>query len=357
MGKEVTRLAHRAYHVDHRRRPARPRHRQNLVVRLVQRRPDQVVHRRIDDHKRLHAVAFHLQHPRQQPACLRHHEASRLQQQVRVQPSRRLVHRGGVVLHLARRIELRLLRRIAVVDAQAAARVHVANVVPIFSQLADQPRNPRQCRGKRLNGAYLRADMHAHSGRIQPPPPHRLAVDRPRQPDLDAELVLAQAGRNIRMRFRKNIGIHPQREPRAHAQRLRPRRQQRQLSLRLHVEQQDSRLQRRVNLPGLLAYAGEDHSLQRLFARPPHPLQFAPADDVEARAKLRQQPQDRQRRVRLHRVADRRRPSRKGLLEQPKPLPDLSGGVNIQRRSILLRQRVQPHSIAAERAPAGLEWP
>ena len=88
-----------------------------------------------------------------------------------------------------------------------------------------------QRRGKGLDRANLRADVHADAGRVQPLQRRRLAIDRPRQADVDAELVFAQAGGDVWMRVGKDVRIHPQRKSRADAQQLGTRGQQRQFCL------------------------------------------------------------------------------------------------------------------------------
>ena len=72
-------------------------HRHNLVMRLVERRPDQVVHRRIRNHKRLLPVALHLQHPRHQRSRLRHQKPPRLKQQLAFETLQRLLHRRRIL--------------------------------------------------------------------------------------------------------------------------------------------------------------------------------------------------------------------------------------------------------------------
>ncbi len=89
------------------------------------------------------------------------------------------------------------------------------------------------------------------------------------------------------MRLRKDIRVHPQRDPREFAQLRRALRQQIQFLLALHVEQQDVRTQRQVHLFRCLADPGKDGALHRAFIGPPHPLQLAAGDDIEARALAR----------------------------------------------------------------------
>ncbi len=90
------------------------------------------------------------------------------------------------------------------------------------------------------------------------------------------------------MRIGEDIGVHPQGEAGADTQRLGPRGEQVQLSLGLHVEEQNVRLQRRIELPDLLADTGEHHPLQGGLMRLADTLQLPAGDDVEARTLLPQ---------------------------------------------------------------------
>ena len=72
-----------------------------------------------------------------------------------------------------------------------------------------------------------------------------------------------------------------------------------------------------------------------------HALQLAAGDDVEARAMLGQQLENRQRGVGLDRVADQVIAARERLLKQPQPLDDLVGGVDVERRTEAAGQRLQ----------------
>ena len=110
------------------------------------------------------------------------------------------------------------------------------------------------------------------------------------------------------MRVGEDIRIDAQRKARTDAERFGARGEQVQLGFGLDIEEQDVGLERSVDLPDLLAYAGEDDLRQRSLMRLANALQLAAGDDVEACTLLRQQTQNRQRRVGLDRIADGVRP-------------------------------------------------
>ena len=91
-------------------------------MRLVERGANEVVHRRIGNHKSLLAVLLHLQHACQQRARLRHEEPSRLEQQSAFKSIQRLLDRRCIFLHLRRRTGTRV-RRGVIIDAETAARI------------------------------------------------------------------------------------------------------------------------------------------------------------------------------------------------------------------------------------------
>ena len=99
---------------------SRPRpYRHNLVMRLVERRADQVVHRRVGNDKCLFAVLLHMQHARHQRPGLRHEEPPRLQHQRALETRQRIFDCRGILAHLGSRIKTPRV----VIDAQPAARI------------------------------------------------------------------------------------------------------------------------------------------------------------------------------------------------------------------------------------------
>ena len=190
-----------------------------------------------------------------------------------------------------------------IIDAQAAARIHRLQLNPLAAELPHQLVQPLQSRAERIGGTDLRSDMHAHPVRLDPAVPFHAAVNRRRAPDVDAELVLAQPRRNVGMRLREHVGIHAQRKTRFALQPAGARRKQFELRLALHVEFENARFQRAVDLGLGLAHSGEHHAPRRIRSGRQHALQFPARNDIEPRPALRKQLENRQRGVGLHRIA------------------------------------------------------
>ena len=90
-------------------------------------------------------------------------------------------------------------------------------------------------------GANLRTDVDADAVRLEPAIAGHALVDPERLANVDAELVLAQPGRDVGMRLRKHIRIHAQRKARRRLQLAGARGQQLQLRLALDVELENPR--------------------------------------------------------------------------------------------------------------------
>ena len=96
-----------------------------------------------------------------------------------------------------------------VVNAQASTGIHKLYLYTVAVQFADEFGYPRESGTERLGGLDLRSDMNADPNRVQMFGSLHFLVDRPGSLDVDAELVLAQSGRYIRMGVGKNVGVHP----------------------------------------------------------------------------------------------------------------------------------------------------
>ena len=101
--------------------------------------------------------------------------------------------------------------------------------------------------------------------------------------DVDAELVLAQAGGDVGMGAGVYVRIDADRYRGHDAQGGGDPFQAYQLGLRLQIKAADADLQGAAHFVGALADAGEDDP-GRVTSRRQHPLQLTDGDDVEARA-------------------------------------------------------------------------
>ena len=115
-----------------------------------------------------------------------------------------------------------------------------------------------------------------------------------------AKLVLAHPGRNIRMRLGVHIRIHPQRDRRGLAHGRSHLGKTLQLRRRLHIKTANPGRERRLHLRVRLRHAGKHH-LRRVAARLQHPRQLAAGNNIKTRTFRREQAQNRQIRIRLHR--------------------------------------------------------
>ncbi len=236
-----------------------------------------------------------------------------------------------------------------IVDAQAAAGIDGLERDALAPELPHQLAHSLNGRAKWGRGANLRTDVDADAMRLEPAVARRALVDGGRAADVDAELVLAQAGGDIGMRIGEDIGVDTQRKAGADFEPARAGGQQRELRLAFHVELENSRVQRQVNLRGRLAHTGEDNPARRFRRGGQYALQFAAGDDVESRAAIGKQLENRQRGVGFHRVTDQMIPPGKGLLEQPQPRGNLAGRINVERRAEAAGQGLQRDAIAMQR--------
>src|SRR5207244_2601196 len=121
LGQEIAGLANRSHHVGrfHGRRRLRFVHRTDLVVGVVERRPDQVVHGRVHDDEALGLGRLAIEHSGQQDAGVADDRSPWLDDHGDVELTRERHQHGGVVL-----VAGRLL--VAVAGARAGARLEVA---------------------------------------------------------------------------------------------------------------------------------------------------------------------------------------------------------------------------------------
>ncbi len=150
--------------------------------------------------------------------------------------------------------------------------------------------------------------------------------------EIDAELVLRLAGRDLGVGARIDIGVDAQRDRRARAHRHGDFAQRLELGLRLDVDLMDAGGQREFHLVARLADAGEDDARRR-DAGGEGAAQFALRDDVGAGAEQRQGADHREVRIGLDGVADRRALIGKGVGEAPILRFERGARIAIERRA------------------------
>ncbi len=106
------------------------------------------------------------------------------------------------------------------------------------------------------------------------------------------------------------------------------------------VERTDTDLQREVDFCTRFADAGEN-DLGRIATGPEHALEFTARHDVEARAERREQIQDREIAVRLHRITDAMRQRLQSGVEASVLRGKMRARINVGWRSAALRDVYQ----------------
>ena len=181
----------------------------------------------------------------------------------------------------------------------------------------DQREHP--CRRFAIRGELgdLRADVHVDAAHDDRRHLRRAPVQRVRVVERDAELALLESGRDVRMRQRIDVRIHAKADRRAlaHARRRPPPRCSSSLA--------DSTLKHRMPAASAASISASllpTPEKTTLRGSPPAAIdarELAAGDDVEAAAEPREQVEDRERRIRLHRVADEVRNAGERRVERP----------------------------------------
>src|ERR1035438_1607667 len=104
---------------------------------------------------------------------------------------------------------LEILLRSLVRNPQSSTRVDITDVVPLFAQCGDQIGHVLERLLKGTHIGDLRANVNAYTSDLQIGTLPGLRVEHPGLGNRYAELVLMQAGRNVRMSFRRDVGIYP----------------------------------------------------------------------------------------------------------------------------------------------------
>ncbi len=155
--------------------------------------------------------------------------------------------------------------------------------------------------------------------------------------DVHAELVVFQAGGNIRVGLGVHIRVHADGDGRFTVQFAGHQIQQFQFGGGFHIETVDVGFQGRGHFVGGFAHAGKDNFV-RIAAGTQHPFQFATGDDIEAGAAAGQYIQHRQVGVGFHRVAHLMRVVAEGFIERQIVTLQSRPGIQVERRAEAVRQ-------------------
>ena len=182
-------------------------HRPDVVMRLIERRPDQIVHRGVDDDEILGLAALQIEHARDEDAGIADDQPARLEDQRAAEPARRALDDRGIGVRIGRRLVV-----LAIGNAEPAAEIDMLDGVAVGTQRADEFGQQREGVVERLQIGDLAADMHVDAGDLMPGSFGRMRIDLARAADRNAELVLGLAGRDLRVGPGVDVRIDAQRD-------------------------------------------------------------------------------------------------------------------------------------------------
>ena len=310
-GQVIAGLADRPDHIDGQRLGVRPWSPQgyDAVPGLVEGRPDQVVHGRVDDHEAASPAVLDVEHLGDEDPGVANDQAPRLEDEAGVEAPGRLPDHLRVCGHVGRAL-------VAVGDAQPAAQVEARERQAGAPQLRVEGGHALEGRPEGRQPHELRTDVHRQALQVDARHLHGLPGQLARQVEVDPELVLGLARGDLFVGLGVHVRVDPQRDRRLAAAVGGDTVERCELGRGLDVELQDADIQRRGHFLGRLANPGEDDPLGRDAGgeRDPH---FALGDHVGAGALAGQRAHHREIGVGLEGIADERVHVGQGRLEVP----------------------------------------
>ncbi len=149
-----------------------------------------------------------------------------------------------------------------VVDAEAAADVEVFDRQPRAPEVAGEVCEGRRGLLKRRDVDDLRADVGVQADKFESRPPRLRPAQGRRLVQGHAELASLEAGRDVRMRARIDVRVHPQGHARAGALGTGDRRDAAELTRRFRVDGLQAEGHGAFQFLRRLAHAGEDDLLR-----------------------------------------------------------------------------------------------
>ncbi len=134
------------------------------MVGVVERRTDQVVHSGVGDDEGFGAVLFDDEDAGEKCAGLSDDKAAGFEEKMGVLIGETFIQSCGVFFDLLVGVEVRG----AVVDAEAAACIDVANVVAVLAEFGDETGDSSERGGKGIDLTDLRADVDRDACGIEP---------------------------------------------------------------------------------------------------------------------------------------------------------------------------------------------
>ncbi len=229
----------------------------------IERGAQHVVHAGIDQREVAGLTRLQILDPGQQHAGIGDDGAARFEQQGQIPARQLLLERFGILGRVRWLLG-------TIVDSQAATHIQMVDMNAFRRQPIDQPQQLVRRFHKGIQFSELRTDMAIHPDDLDVWHRRRLAIDGGGQLDGDAELVLLEAGGNIRMGTGIDIRVDPHRHRCLLAHAARHPVEALQLGFRLQIEAEDLFVQREAHLGLALGHPGEDH-FARITARRQHP--------------------------------------------------------------------------------------
>ena len=194
--------------------------------------------------------------------------------------------------------------------------------------------------------------MDGDTGGIEPLGFFRCSIDGAGGFDVDAELVLAEAGGDVGMGFGEDVGVDAEGEAGALAEGFGAGSEEVEFGLGFDVEEEDVGAESGVHFPGLFAYSGEDYFFEGRRVGFADALEFAAGDDVKACALFGEESQDGKGRVGFDSVADGVGALPEGLVEELEAMGDLICRVDVERCAEFFGERGETGLVAVKCAVA-----
>jgi len=221
------------------------------VVGVVEGGTDEVVHAGVGNDEGLGSVFLDDEDAGEERSGLGDDEAAGFEEKMSRLVGEALREGCGISLNLMGGVE----GTVAVVDAEAASGVDVADVVAVFAEVGDKAGDSSQSCGEGIDLADLRADVDADACGIEPFGFGGLTVDGAGGFDVDAELVFAEAGGDVGVGLGEDVGINAEGEAGADVESFGAGGEEVEFGLGLDVEEKDVAFEGGIDLPYLLTYA------------------------------------------------------------------------------------------------------
>src|ERR1043166_3603017 len=330
--------------------------RNDLVIRIVERGANQIVHRRIDDDEILFAGALHVFHPSNENARVADHEPARFQKNSQSEWLKQR-HQGLRVSLRSENVLCLLLlpptRRAAferriVNDAKSSTDAEELEAV-FGGELLRERQNFLHRQFERLHLRELRANVHLDAAQAQVLQFAHARIDAFDLLVGDAKFIFVSARRDFGVCARIHVWIHAHGDWSDLLETCRDFIDALQLRLALDVEGIDSFAQREFDLVLRLAHTGEDAFLW-IATCGNHTAQFALAHDVETTAEVGEGADDREVRIRFHRKANEMVETAQLGVELAEMIFERVLRVHVKRRAVFLHERVDAHAFAEQLA-------